>query len=41
MDTVVNDFLAVDHVLVFQILVETRLDVLNNWSPTKDMLEGA
>jgi len=35
MDAVVNDFLAVDLVLVFQVLVESRLNVLDNWSPTK------
>ena len=33
MDTIVDDFLTVDLVLVFQILVESRLDVLNDWSP--------
>jgi len=36
-DTVVNNFLTVDPVLIFQILVESRLDVFNDWSPTEDV----
>jgi hypothetical protein len=36
MDAVVNDFLTVDLVLVFQVLVESRLDVLKNWSPAEN-----
>ena len=36
-DTVVNNFLAVDLVLVFQELVESRLDVLNDWSPAEEV----
>ena len=40
MDTVVDNFLTVDLVLVFQILVESRFDVLNNWSPTGDRFRG-
>ena len=41
MDTVVNDFLTVDLVLVFQKLVESRLNVLNDWSPAKDASESS
>lgn len=42
MDTVIDDFLAVDFVLVFQKLVESRLNVLNNWPPTTDaLMEGS
>ena len=36
-DAVVNNFLTVDPVLVFQILVESRLDVFNDWPPTEDV----
>ena len=37
MDTIVDDFLTIDLVFVFQILVESRLDILDNWSPAKDV----
>ena len=37
MDTIVDDFLTVDLVLVFHILVESRFDILDNWSPAKDV----
>jgi len=36
MDTVVDNFLTVDLILVFQILVELRFNVLHDWSPTGD-----
>jgi len=39
-DAVVNDFLTVDLVFVVQILVKSGLNVLNNWSPTRDVSEG-
>jgi hypothetical protein len=33
MDTVIRDFLAVELVFLGEVRVETRLDVLENWSP--------
>jgi hypothetical protein len=33
MDTVVRDFLAVELVLLGEIRIETRFNVLENWSP--------
>lgn len=38
-DAVVDDFLTVDLVLVVQILVKSGLNILNNWSPTRDVSE--
>ena len=35
MDTIVDDFLTIDLVLVFQELVKSRLNVLEDWSPTR------
>ena len=40
-DTIVNDFLTVDLVLVLQILVESCLNVLNDWSPAEGMSEDS
>lgn len=40
MDTVVNDLLAVDLVLVFQELVESRLNVLDDRPPTEGASEA-
>ena len=40
-DAVVNDFLAVDLVLMVQILVESGLNVFNNWSPTGEVSEDS
>jgi hypothetical protein len=37
MDTIVNNFLTVDLVLVFQILVKSRLYILDNWSPAEEV----
>jgi hypothetical protein len=36
-DTIVDNFLTVDLVLIFQILVESRLNVLDDRSPTEDV----
>jgi len=38
MDTVVHDLLSVDTVLLLQVRVKTRLDVLHNGSPTESCL---
>lgn len=40
MDTIVNDLLTIDPILVFQILIESRLDVFNDWSPTENVSKG-
>jgi hypothetical protein len=40
MDAVVNEFLTVDLVFVLHILVESRLNVLDNRSPARDVSEG-
>lgn len=35
MDAVVDDLLTVDTVLLFEVSVITRLDVLNDWFPAR------